>query len=94
MLEVRAWKVFIAPALASVALAAVVILTVMHFELVVGGKPGQNLWLLFMLTGTLLAGTAVAAYFKATRPKRYLALGRADRAVSDGAGDHGGVAAV
>lgn len=88
------WKVFIAPALASVALAAVVILTVMHFELVVGGKPGQNLWLLFMLAGTLLAGIAVAAYFRATRPKRYLALGRADRAESDVAGDHGEAAAV
>ena len=39
----NAWKVFIAPALASAALAAAVVLTVMHFELVVGGKPGQNL---------------------------------------------------
>jgi amino acid transporter len=90
----NAWKVFFAPALASVALAAVVVLTVMHFELVVGGKPGQNLWLLFMLAGTLLAGIAVAAYFRATRPKRYLALGRADRAVSDGGGEDEGAAAA
>lgn len=86
------WKVFIAPCLSFLALATVVVLTVMHFELVVGGEPGENIWLLYVLLGTLVTGVAVAAYFRSAKPERYRALGRTDRAGEDVAAHEGGAA--
>ncbi|MCZ4433038.1 APC family permease [Agrobacterium sp. SOY23] len=73
------FKVFVAPAIAGVAMTVTVFYAIAHLELVVGGAPGENLWMLAVLLGPFLAGIALAAYFRAARPDTYQSLGRADR---------------
>ncbi|MGO4806500.1 APC family permease [Arthrobacter sp. 2MCAF15] len=72
------WKVFVAPIVSFLALTAVVVFAIMRFELVVGGEPGQNLGLLYVLGASLLLGTLVAAYFRWAKPQIYQGLGRRD----------------
>ncbi|UVF76395.1 APC family permease [Gordonia mangrovi] len=72
------FKCFIAPALAVIALGTTVVLAVMHLDLVVGGAPGQNTGLLFILAASLLCGSVLAVYFRARKPEVFRRLGRAD----------------
>ncbi|MFF7984164.1 APC family permease [Streptomyces sp. NPDC007901] len=73
-----AWRVTVAPIIAFVLLAAVVIFAVIRFDLLVGGAPGQNLWMLLVLIAFLAAGSGVAYYMKRNRPDLYAMLGRAE----------------
>ncbi|MFJ9005516.1 APC family permease [Streptomyces canus] len=73
-----AWRVTIAPLIAFALLAAVVVFAVIRFDLLVGGAPGQNLWMLLVLIAFLAAGSGVAYYMKRNRPDLYAMLGRAE----------------
>ncbi|OMB97340.1 permease [Mycobacterium sp. NS-7484] len=72
------FKCFIAPCVAILALGTTVVIAVLHFDLVVGGAPGQNLGLLVVLAASLVVGCALALYFRSTRPEIFKALGRAE----------------
>ncbi|MBT8163299.1 APC family permease [Arthrobacter sp. GN70] len=71
------WKVFVAPIFSLVILGAVVVFAIARFDLLVGGEPGQNLWMLLVLVAFVIAGSSVALYFKRFRPAWYARLGRA-----------------
>ncbi|MGF9649104.1 APC family permease [Pseudarthrobacter oxydans] len=79
----NAWKVFIAPIISAIALTAVVVFAIMRFELVVGGEPGQNLGLLFVLGASLLLGILFATYVRSAKPQIYEGLGRQETAKAD-----------
>lgn len=72
-----AWKVFVAPIISLIVLGAVVVFAIARFDLLVGGEPGENLWMLLVLVAFLVAGSSVALYFKRSRPEWYARLGRA-----------------
>ncbi|WP_029106338.1 APC family permease [Mycobacterium sp. URHD0025] len=72
------FKCFIAPGLAIAALAPTIVLAVLHFDLVVGGAPGQNLGLLTVLAASLVLGGGLAIYFRSAKPHVFVGLGRAD----------------
>lgn len=72
------FKCFVAPALAIAALGPTVVLAVLHFDLVVGGAPGQNLGLLLVLAASLVIGAGLALYFRSAKPQVFARLGRAD----------------
>jgi amino acid transporter len=71
------WRTFVAPLISLIAVAAVVIFAIVRFDLLVGGAPGQNLWMLLVLVAFLAAGAGVALYFRRYRPEWYARLGRA-----------------
>ncbi|WP_413098442.1 APC family permease [Streptomyces sp. Inha503] len=75
------FKVFIAPGIAVAALGGTVFLALTHFELIVGGAPGQNLWLVGIPLVGLFVGLALAVYFRICRHHVYVRLGRADRVI-------------
>jgi hypothetical protein len=75
-----AWKVFVAPIISLLFIGAVVVFAIARFDLLVGGEPGQNLWMLLVLVAFLAAGCSVALYFKRSRPDLYIRLGRATEA--------------
>jgi amino acid transporter len=79
----RAWKVFVAPIVSIVIVGAVVIFAIARFDLLVGGAPGQYLWMLLVLVAFLAAGCWVALYFRRNRPDWYARLGRASEAEVD-----------
>jgi amino acid transporter len=83
------WRVTIAPLIATTILTVVVVFALVRFDLLVGGAPGQNLWMLFVLAAFLAAGCAVAQYMKRKRPDLYARLGRAegDDAANDPTGE-------
>jgi amino acid transporter len=83
------WKVTVAPILASIALTSVVIFSVVRFDLLVGGEPGENLWMLLVLLAFMATGSSVAYHLKRNRPEWYAGLGRAegDDAGSDPTGE-------
>nr|WP_246276126.1 APC family permease [Curtobacterium albidum] len=87
------WRTFVAPLISLVAVAAVVIFAIVRFDLLVGGAPGQNLWMLLVLVAFLAAGAGVALYFKRNRPDWYARLGRASDAEVDAAQHATGTAA-
>jgi amino acid transporter len=76
---VSVFKIYIAPAVALLSLAATVVFALLHFDLVVGGAPGENTGLVLVLVATLAAGSLLALYFKTNRPDVYDSLGRSDR---------------
>jgi len=76
--DANKFQCYIAPALAILTLGSTVVLSVLHFDLVVGGEPGQNLGLLTVLAASLVIGVGVALYFRATKPRVFAGLGRAD----------------
>jgi amino acid transporter len=57
----------IAPVLSTVSLGYVVVFSLLHFDLIVGGKPGQNTALMAILLGSFAAGIAFALYLKFRR---------------------------
>lgn len=78
------WRVYIAPIASVLALGGVVIFAILRFDLVVGGAPGQNIWLLSILAASLLLGVAVALYLRTTKPDVYQRLGRRGTGEVDG----------
>jgi amino acid transporter len=87
--EETAWRVAVAPLIAFLILASVVIFACVRFDLLVGGEPGQNLWMLLVLVGFLALGCGVAVRMKRKRPDLYALLGRAeaDDAATDPTGE-------
>jgi amino acid transporter len=77
--NVSIFKIYIAPAIALLSLSATIVFAYLHFDLVVGGAPGENNSLVLVMLATLLAGSLLAIYFKARKPHVYESLGRADR---------------
>lgn len=77
--EENAFKVFGAPGIAATALTLTVIFAVVHLDLVVGGTPGQYVWVVYFLIGIFVAGSLIALYFRAAKPDVYENLGRAER---------------
>ncbi|ARQ13831.1 amino acid/polyamine transporter protein (plasmid) [Rhizobium etli] len=73
------FKVFIAPAAAALIMFVTVIFAVAHLDLVVGGAPGENLWVIWFLIVAFVSGCMLAVYFRVARPEVYSGLGRADR---------------
>ena len=54
------------------------IFAIIRFDLLVGGAPGQNLWMLLVLVAFVAAGCVVAQYMKRNRPDLFALLGRAE----------------
>ena len=77
------WKVFIAPIVSALALAAVVVFAIMRFELVAGGEPGQNVGLLLIPGASLALGILVAVYLRFAKPQIYRRLGRQETGEAD-----------
>jgi amino acid transporter len=77
------FKVFIAPAIAFLALTATIILALTNFNLVVGGDtPTQNMWLVSIPLAGLAIGIVLALYYKYGRHQHiYLGLGREARVI-------------
>lgn len=73
-----AWRVTIAPLIAAAILGIVVVFALVRFDLLVGGAPGERLWLLAIPIIFIVAGCAVAQYMKRNRPDLYACLGRAE----------------
>ncbi|WP_043807109.1 APC family permease [Rhodococcus triatomae] len=77
--EGASWvKCYLAPTLAAIALVSTNVLAVLHFDLVVGGAPGQNLGLLLVLAASFAIGAGTAVYFRYAKPDVFASLGRAD----------------
>jgi amino acid transporter len=76
------FKVYIAPTIATVLLGAIDVFALLHFELVVGGDPGENTYLAGLLGLTMVAGCLVATVFRRKRPEIYAGLGGAERAAA------------
>lgn len=74
------FKCFGAPTIAIAVLIPTLVLAVLHFDLVVGGAPGQNLGLLLVLAASITIGAVLALYFRARKPHIYASLGRAEAA--------------
>lgn len=68
----------VAPAIAIAILLPTMVIAVLHFDLVVGGAPGQNLVLLSVLAASFGIGVGVALIFRARKPVLFAQLGRAD----------------
>lgn len=82
--EQASWfKCFLAPALATLALGTTVVLAVRHFDLIVGGAPGQNLGLLLVLAASVAVGAGLATYFRYAKPGVFAGLGRNDLVEAD-----------
>lgn len=54
-----------------------------HIELLVGGNPGENYWIVRLLIAVFLIGMAVAAYFRVKRPDIYALVGRTEQTAKD-----------
>ncbi|ORA39078.1 APC family permease [Mycobacterium aquaticum] len=76
--DANVFKCYVAPGLATITLGGTVVLSVLHFDLVVGGEPGQNLGLLIVLAASLVIGAGLALYFRSAKPRIFAGLGRAD----------------
>jgi amino acid transporter len=71
------WKTTIAPAVAFVSLTVVTVYAIIRFDLLVGGDPGEYLWLLLFPAASFIVGALVAAYYWKKRPELFARLGRA-----------------
>ncbi|MBN3836730.1 APC family permease [Burkholderia sp. Ac-20344] len=67
---------FAAPALSAVFFLWMVYLVAKHFELLVGGQPGECVWMLYALVAIQVAGTGLGVYYKFFKPAVFQNLGR------------------
>ncbi|TCV66246.1 APC family permease [Pseudomonas fluorescens] len=74
------FKACLAPAISTVFFVALVGLVTYHFDLLVGGEPGERRWMLYCLVAILLAGMALAQFYKFKRPEIFERLGRTHHA--------------
>jgi len=70
-------KVYIAPIIAGTVLIGTMIYTCLHLDILVGGEPGENNWINFVLLGVFLLGMGIATWFRHKHPQIYGNLGRA-----------------
>lgn len=72
-------KAFIAPGISAVVMTLTAIFGMLHLELVVGGKPGEYSWVVYLFFVAFLVGALQAFYFRSAKPQVYQNLGRAER---------------
>lgn len=77
---VSRFKAYVAPGLSALALIATTIFACAHLEVMLGGEPGENDWVIVMMIGVFLLGVVVATYYKFFKPINYAALGSSDTA--------------
>ena len=73
------FKVFIAPGIACISMLFIDVFAMAHLDLVVGGKPGENTWIIWLMLFTFVIGSSLAVYFRLAKPEIFNSLGRADR---------------
>jgi amino acid transporter len=73
------WKTLIAPVVAAALLLGLLAYVVTHFELVVGGEPGEKVGLLIILVVSFAAGVMVATVIRTKDPERFERLGGTGR---------------
>ncbi|MDN7779612.1 APC family permease [Burkholderia orbicola] len=89
------FKACVAPGISAVLFVALVVLVGKHFELLVGGEPGQSTWMLYSLCAVQIFGMALAVYFRKAKPEVFRRLGRnPDVEPRDGGTDDEAVLAV
>ncbi|MBO1537124.1 MULTISPECIES: APC family permease [Pseudomonas] len=69
-------KSFMAPAISSIFFMGLVVLVAKNFELLVGGEPGQRVWMLYSLFFVQLFGMVLAGYYRKVKPEIFEKLGR------------------
>lgn len=72
------FKVLIAPLISFLVLGFTVVFALLHFELIVGGEPGENIGLALILAGSFFAGIVLTLYFRFAKPHLYHGLGHAE----------------
>lgn len=78
----NALQSLLAPSISSIFFFGLVYLVAKHFELLVGGEPGQYTWMFYALLGVQVTGMALGIYFKTARPEIYKRLGRSEKALA------------
>lgn len=73
------WKTVAAPALSALSMVGILIYVLFNFEYVVGGGPGENLWMLAIPSAAFVIGLGVATLIRARRPGHYARLGGTNR---------------
>lgn len=77
------WKTILAPAAASLVLCSLIIFSLGQFEILVGGAPGESLWMPMILGLSVLLGSAVALYYRTAKPDVYARLGRSSDEIDE-----------
>ncbi|MNF76038.1 putative transporter [compost metagenome] len=77
--EYSIFKVFVAPAISACVFLSTFFFAVKHIDLVVGGAPGENDWVVWLIYGALVAGCSLATFFRVKKPGIYLGLGCASQ---------------
>lgn len=72
---VSKFKTFWAPGLSAITLIVTTIFACLHIEVMLGGEPSQNDWVIVMMAGVFLIGVVIATYFRYFKPSNYAALG-------------------
>ncbi|TBY58801.1 APC family permease [Rhizobium leguminosarum bv. viciae] len=73
-------KSCLCPLISSIAFIWLSVLIAANFEVLVGGAPGEHVWLLYSVLGVQFVGVALAQYFKVAKPEIYARLGRSHTA--------------
>jgi amino acid transporter len=79
----NAFKVYIAPAIAGAVMLATTIYAGIHIELLVGGNPGENYWIVWLLIAVFVFGMALSMFFRSHRPDIYALVGRTEQTAGD-----------
>ncbi|WP_321925139.1 APC family permease [Burkholderia sp. BCC1998] len=88
------FKACIAPAISAVMFVALVVVVGKHFELLVGGEPGQSTWMLYGLCAVQIFGMALAVYFRKAKPDVFQRLGRNSDVAALDSGTNGEIVLV
>jgi amino acid transporter len=79
----NAFKVYVAPAIAGAVMLATTIYAGIHIELLVGGDPGENYWIVWLLIAVFVFGMALSMFFRSQRPDIYALVGRTEQTAAD-----------
>ncbi|MDZ3992559.1 APC family permease [Pseudomonas sp. Teo4] len=74
---VSKFKTFWAPGFSAIMLIGTTIFACVHLEVILGGEPSQNDWVIVMMAGVFMLGVIIATYFRCFKPSNYTALGSA-----------------
>lgn len=72
---VSRFKTFWAPAISAIMLISTTVFACVHLEVMVGGEPSENNWVIVLMVLVFLAGAAVATYLRYFKPTTYATLG-------------------
>lgn len=70
-------KSCLAPSISTVFFVGLIVLVAKNFELLVGGEPGERVWMLYGIMIVQVMGMALAEFYKRTKPETFSKLGRA-----------------